>query len=64
MLIKKALEKNMINICFKCGENNVENIVDINGNYVVFSLCVYKNPFIPIPLYIVAGASGTLKSTV
>jgi 2-phosphoglycerate kinase len=54
----------MINTCFKCGENNAEKMVDINGKYAVCPVCGYKNPFIPMPLFIVAGASGTGKSTV
>jgi broad-specificity NMP kinase/DNA-directed RNA polymerase subunit RPC12/RpoP len=54
----------MINICFKCGENNAEKTVDINGKYAICPVCGYKNQFIPMPLFIVAGASGTGKSTV
>jgi guanylate kinase len=54
----------MINVCSKCGEYNAEKIVDINGKYAICPVCGYKNQFMPMPLFIVAGASGTGKSTV
>jgi len=54
----------MINVCFKCGEYSAEKIVDIQGGYAICPVCGYKNHFIPMPLFIVAGASGTGKSTV
>jgi len=54
----------MINVCFKCGEYSAEKTVDIKGGYAICPVCGYKNQFKPMPLFIVAGASGTGKSTV
>jgi len=54
----------MINTCFKCGEYCAEKEVNINGKFAICPFCGYKNKFIPMPLFIVAGASGTGKSTV
>jgi guanylate kinase len=54
----------MINICFKCGENNAEKTVDIKAQYAICPICGYKNQFITMPLFIVAGASGTGKTTI
>lgn len=54
----------MINVCFKCGLNRPDKVIDPDGPYAICPGCGYKHPFRRLPLLIICGASGTGKSTV
>ncbi len=54
----------MINVCFKCGLNRPDKVIDPDGPYAICPECGYKHPFRRLPLLIICGASGTGKSTV
>lgn len=54
----------MINVCHNCGEYRVDKIIDPRGPYAICPECGHKHPFLQLPLLIIAGASGTGKSTV
>lgn len=54
----------MLNVCHNCGEFQPAKGIDPSGPYAVCPLCGYNHPFLHLPLLVVAGASGTGKSTV
>ena len=53
----------MINVCFKCGLNRPDKVIDPDGPYAICTECGHKHPFRQLPLIIICGASGTGKST-
>lgn len=54
----------MLNVCWNCGLYRVDKVIDPVGPYAVCPECGHKHPFKQLPLLLVAGASGTGKSTV
>ena len=54
----------MLNTCWNCGLYRADKVIDPAGPNAVCPECGHKHPFRQLPLLIVAGASGTGKSTV
>jgi hypothetical protein len=54
----------MMNVCFNCGMYHADKVIEREGPFAVCPECGHKHPFLQLPLLIVAGASGTGKSTV
>ena len=54
----------MINVCFHCGLNRPDKVIDTEGPYAVCPECGHRHPFRQLPLLIVCGPSGAGKSTV
>jgi hypothetical protein len=52
----------MFNVCPACGIYNVEKAIDPAGPYAVCPACGYAHPFRQLPLFVVAGASGSGKT--
>ncbi|MBU0493327.1 MAG: AAA family ATPase [Chloroflexi bacterium] len=54
----------MIDVCFNCGQYRPDKVIDPAGPAAICPECGHRHPFLQLPLLIVAGASGTGKSTV
>jgi len=54
----------MFNICYQCGEYQVDKIIDPEGPYAICPLCGYKHFFHYLPLLVVSGPSGAGKTAV
>jgi hypothetical protein len=54
----------MMNVCFQCGMYHADKIIDPSGPFAICPECGYKHRFQRLPLVIIAGASGTGKTTV
>jgi hypothetical protein len=54
----------MLNVCFRCGLYRPDKIIDPSGPFAICPECGYQHPFVYLPLLIVAGASGTGKTTI
>ena len=54
----------MINLCYQCGEDHPDKIIDPECGLVICPNCGYEQAFSFRPLFLVGGASGVGKSTV
>ena len=54
----------MMNVCVNCGEYRADKTIDSSGPCALCPVCGHAHRFLQLPLLIVAGASGTGKSTV
>lgn len=56
--------KIMLNVCTQCGLYRADKIIDPMGPYAICPECGYQHYFLYLTLLVVAGASGTGKSSV
>lgn len=56
--------QNMFNTCFQCGEFRADKVIDPSGQVAICPVCGYEHPIKRLPLFLLAGASGTGKSTI
>ncbi len=54
----------MFNVCPNCGEYRADKIIVPEGAYAICPICKYHHKFLQLPLFVLAGASGSGKSTV
>jgi broad-specificity NMP kinase len=54
----------MFNVCPNCGEYRPDKTIVSDGAYAVCPVCQYHHKFLRLPLFVLAGASGTGKSTI
>lgn len=54
----------MMNVCWQCGVYHADKVIDPTGPVAICPACGYAHPFQQHPLLVIAGASGTGKSTV
>jgi len=54
----------MMNVCYNCGLYRADKVIDPGGPFAICPECGYRQPFLQLPLVMVAGASGAGKSAV
>jgi len=54
----------MLDICANCGQYRPDKSIDPSGPLAICPECGHRQPFRSLPLFIVAGASGTGKTTI